>query len=639
MAVVYSNNFDANTTGVLPPGWANAIGSSGKVIASASAPSSPNALNVATAGNIAIYTAYGTLAGMGIRSDNVSIGGSFPCPALLCSAAGDYCYVVYPTDPTNLNAEWAIDRTYATVNNPAITTFTPSGLTSPISMRVQILDFVISIKLWNYGSSEPSGWTYQYSDPQVPTMPAGYPGFYVSNSGVGLADNFSLDDLNAPATDFAISPGSLSAFPDQPTGPYTVSLNGTPTSTLTVALSDGGAGGSFSPSSLTFTHDIPQTFVYTPAAGTGGFIATLTGSGSGPFTASHTTLCDVSTVGTGINVSPSSLATSAGVPTGNFSVVINGPLPATEYIAFSDGGVGGTFSPSALIFVTSNANIPQDFIYTPPNDSSGSIIALAIRGSGAFSQTVTVKAVTVAAQLFPPLAPQSLQNTVPSYLYLEYNDDDDLQALVAAYNQMAQGYITLFNQLGLPIYTGVLIAGNLLDWVGTGLYGYSRPALPNGTSQNLGPVNTFAGNALPANVSKNIAPSSLYVTTDDIYKRCLTWNLLKGDGKTFNIRWLKRRIMRFLTGINGTNPNIDQTYRISVTFGTGNQVNINILNGAVSVLGGTFANAVAANTAACNVSLSSFTPYQPIALAAILKSAIDSGALQLPFQFQYVVSV
>ena len=28
----------------------------------------------------------------------------------------------------------------------------------------------------------------------------------------------------------------------------------------------------------------------------------------------------------------------------------------------------------------------------------------------------------------------------------------------------------------------------------------------------------------------------------------MTWHLYKGDGKTFNTRWLKRRVMRFLTG-------------------------------------------------------------------------------------------
>ena len=40
--------------------------------------------------------------------------------------------------------------------------------------------------------------------------------------------------------------------------------------------------------------------------------------------------------------------------------------------------------------------------------------------------------------------------------------------------------------------------------------------------------------------------------TDDVFKRILTWHFYKGDGKNFSVRWLKRRIWRFLQGANGT---------------------------------------------------------------------------------------
>jgi hypothetical protein len=55
-------------------------------------------------------------------------------------------------------------------------------------------------------------------------------------------------------------------------------------------------------------------------------------------------------------------------------------------------------------------------------------------------------------------------------------------------------------------------------------------------------------------------------------------------------------------------PNVDNTYNIDVTF-TGSQVNITLNDSAT------------------------FTE------STILKEAIDSGALELPFQFTYVVTV
>src|SRR5215472_11594549 len=42
---------------------------------------------------------------------------------------------------------------------------------------------------------------------------------------------------------------------------------------------------------------------------------------------------------------------------------------------------------------------------------------------------------------------------------------------------------------------------------------------------------------------------------------------MKGDGRYFNIPWLKRRVKRFLIGVNGSSPHIDNTDDISISFG------------------------------------------------------------------------
>ena len=97
--------------------------------------------------------------------------------------------------------------------------------------------------------------------------------------------------------------------------------------------------------------------------------------------------------------------------------------------------------------------------------------------------------------------------------------------------------------------------------------------------------------------------------------------------------------MRFLVGANGTAPNIDQTYQVSVTFGVGNQVNITLVTGERRVTGGALFNAFAPNTVPFNALETTFEPLAPLPNAAILKEAIDSGVLELPFQFTYVVTV
>lgn len=204
--------------------------------------------------------------------------------------------------------------------------------------------------------------------------------------------------------------------------------------------------------------------------------------------------------------------------------------------------------------------------------------------------------------------PGTLTQTLPAYLYVQYNDDADLQALVDADNTLVQQYVDAFNQINLPVYTGDQISGSLLDWVGQGIYGIERPALPVGRDTVIGPLNTWALNTIAFNTRKLIGSATFYVVNDDIYKRCMTWALYKGDGKQFSINWLKRRSLRFLLGANGTSPWIDETYDIGVSF-SGTAVTITVHNSAT---------------------------YDQ---AAVFQAAIESGALETPFQFSFTVTL
>jgi len=283
----------------------------------------------------------------------------------------------------------------------------------------------------------------------------------------------------------------------------------------------------------------------------------------------------------------------------------------------------------------------QTFVVIPGQTTNVSVNAASSghRFSGVVYQPPVPYPPAPQSGTFPPAGPTTLTQTIPSYLYLEYADDADLQAFVAAYNAISQDYVTWFATIGLPVYTGDQISGGLLDLAAAGIYGMVRPSLSSGRNRDVGPFNTYAFNTLGFNVRKRIGPTDVTVTTDDIFKRIMTWNFYKGDGNEFNVRWLKRRIMRFLIGENGTAPNIDQTYVISVTFGPG-IISIRLSVGARNILGGAIYNRFGFNRMAYNRLVTQFvSPPNPLPFTSVFKEAMESGVLQTPFQYTVTVAV
>lgn len=243
---------------------------------------------------------------------------------------------------------------------------------------------------------------------------------------------------------------------------------------------------------------------------------------------------------------------------------------------------------------------------------------------------------------FPPPGPTTLTAPIPSYLYQQYADDSDLQTFVTAQNALTGIYVTWFADIVLAAYTNPVIAGALLDWIALGIYGFLRPRLSSGKFTTKGPFNTYALNTWPLDKIKLIGPKNVAVTNDDVFKRIMTWNFYKGDGNRFNVRWLKRRLMRFLIGVNGTAPNVDQTYVISVTFGANNFVSIRITAGSRKITGGALYNRFALNSKASlfNKLSTVFIPgATQLPLEPVLQEAINAGVLQLPFQYQFQITI
>lgn len=230
---------------------------------------------------------------------------------------------------------------------------------------------------------------------------------------------------------------------------------------------------------------------------------------------------------------------------------------------------------------------------------------------GTASYLIQSQATPFASALFPPRAPTTTLGIIPAYLYEQYNDDDNLWAFVNAYNSLAQGYLDWFTNINLPIYTGDQIVGPLLDWVAQGVYGLARPTLSYSTGlPSVGPFNTYPLDSIAFDTGNTAVATTVFNVTDDIYKRILTWCFFKGDGFVFNVRWLKRRVIRFLAGTNGTDPGVNQTYQISVKYTGTTVINITISSGSA-----------------------------PTTYAPVLRAAILSGVLPLPFQYSYNILI
>lgn len=237
-----------------------------------------------------------------------------------------------------------------------------------------------------------------------------------------------------------------------------------------------------------------------------------------------------------------------------------------------------------------------------------------------------------------------IKTITPSYLYDEYSDDDDLQAFVASQNALTQQFLDWFNQVLLPIYTSDQITGLLLDWIGAGIWGLPRPSLPTGRAMFDGAYGTFwyGQPTIAYGQFQRRPPPAYQPTNDDYYKRILTWHVFKADGKYFTITWLKKRVMRFLIGVNGTSPNIDETYQISVTFGPNRQANIVIYNSMRrSVVGpGVYGRGRAYGMGpAYGIAPTSVVSLTPFAAAQTFKEALDSGAIELPFQWTWTCTI
>lgn len=228
----------------------------------------------------------------------------------------------------------------------------------------------------------------------------------------------------------------------------------------------------------------------------------------------------------------------------------------------------------------------------------------------------------------------NITSTIRSYPYSQYSDDADISAFFGAYNALSQANLDAVNGYQLPIYLNQ--TGNLLDWAASSIYGVFRPSLSSGGPRSVGPLNTFEFNTESFDAFSRVNSSTNYIADDLTYQRIVQWNTFKGDGFQFTIRWLKRRVERFLRG--AIFP--DQTYEVSVSFATATNVLIRVSETNTVLTGGAFfGGALLGGTIALGEAITSPSSHAPTALASALKAAINSGVLELPFQYTFTVQI
>ena len=223
-----------------------------------------------------------------------------------------------------------------------------------------------------------------------------------------------------------------------------------------------------------------------------------------------------------------------------------------------------------------------------------------------------------------------LEDIIKSYLYTQYNDDDDLQAFVSAYNSMAQEIYSWMVNANLPIFVGFYNSGDHLKWLARGIYGVKPPVLVSGKQTIYGSYNAVMFNQLPFNGRQVVDQSEQVVVSDDLFKRIMTWNFYKGDGFHFTIPWLKRRIMRFLTGADGVDVINDQRWSVSVLF-SGSGVSISIVKGYRKLTDSSLYNSFTFNSRVFNQKTSVLIKSTNHEYASLFKQAFDSGLLHMPF--------
>ena len=452
MTTYYTSNdptvgFDATSSGTLPADWVAAVGT---WKAGTTAPVGSHARSFASTtdgdGDVALLTGISAVADMQVAYTQIlpnGVAGSAQpiiSPVLRCDVGYGNCYTciigIASSGHLNYTLYKRVGGSYSAISSATSPqSFATSGA---ITMNViaQMAGTTFTIKAWQGGTTQPSGWDWTITDGSVTA--AGYPGLYNSlngATGARTADDYLVSDTGGDAETISVTtpgtetPGTSYSHGGSYTGTQPVSLDYQFDSAGWSAAGATISGGSFSftataPSAGTHTLSV-RDHVNTSFSGTS---SSFTTSGSSETIAVTTPGSE--TVGTSYTYSgtytagpPTALdyqfdsagwiaATSPTISGGAFSFTATAPAAGAHTLSVRDhtnttvSGTSGSFTTSAAetIAVTTPGTETAGTSYTysgtytagPPTaldyqfDSAGWTAATSPTISGgAFSFTAT----------------------------------------------------------------------------------------------------------------------------------------------------------------------------------------------------------------------------------------------------------
>jgi hypothetical protein len=197
MAILYSDNFQSDTLGQLPSGWTNTNDT--WVVTDVNPVSGTQALLAsANDGAAVLCSAPGTSTNIDVRYD-VNVQDGFVSPILRSNAGYTTGYLFAVNSGTNYNSinvyKITGSESFSQIasNQPGYSGSVSAG--TKLSVRARIINSTLYFKMWLYGASEPSAWSFTVTDSTYSA--AGYGGIrnqFGSSTGGSTVGNFILGD-------------------------------------------------------------------------------------------------------------------------------------------------------------------------------------------------------------------------------------------------------------------------------------------------------------------------------------------------------------------------------------------------------------------------------------------------------------
>ena len=215
---------------------------------------------------------------------------------------------------------------------------------------------------------------------------------YAGNSVGAQFDSFTITNPVSGATLFGLS-GPTTGVVGTASSNFTMTPDGTVTS-ATATMSDSSGGGTFTPTTLTWTSEnTAKTFTYTPGSAGSKTISAPITSGSPTSVSPSSISLTASSPATSFSFTGPSSAIS-GVASSNFTLTPNGVVGAAT-VTPSDGA-SGTFTPSTRSW--SNESSAKTFTYTPASSGSKTVSVSTTSGS---PSTISPTSLSVSVTALP----------------------------------------------------------------------------------------------------------------------------------------------------------------------------------------------------------------------------------------------